>query len=248
LDKVPQLLSAARSRTAEMLSRYPTILSKLQAIELGGTVGALSHRLAQGLKVGAAAIGGFVFVLVLALYVAIDPEYYLCAFLSVLPPSKRPEAKRLLHEAALALRKWFSSQLIAMIAVGTATAVGLLVIGIDDWLLFGALTAVLDVVPYVGPLIAAATAVVVTFAADPGKTPWVIAVYILMQQFEAHLVIPLVMKERIELPPAHLMVMMLILGRWFGILGILVAPGLLAVLRTVYGSSRSSGPSDAKAA
>lgn len=234
LKRLPELANVVRTRIAGWASRYPALQQYFQTIDLSGAVSELTQRVAQGFRVGATAIGGLIFVVFLAIYLAINPRSYLAGLLSLFPSRRRPRVAEILQQSAHVLRQWFGAQLIAMVAVGTLTGLGLLLIGVDYWLLFGALTSVLDIVPYVGPIVAAAAASFVTLSDDPGKVPWVIGLFILMQQIEGHVVIPLVMKERVNLPPAHLVTLMLILGSWFGILGLLIAPGLLAIARTVY--------------
>lgn len=234
LQQGPDLVQNAQARITGFLEQYPTVQARVDSMELGNILSKIPQHLLEGLKIGASAIGGFIFVLVLALYLAMEPGYYVDGFLSAFPASKRAHYKKIMEACASTLRNWFGAQLIAMFAVGGATAIGLLLVGVNNWFLFGVLTAILDIVPYIGPLIAAGTVVLATLATEPEKVWWVVGIFVLMQQLEGNLVIPLVMKGRADLPPAHLMVLMLVLGTWFGILGVLLAPGLLAVARTIY--------------
>jgi predicted PurR-regulated permease PerM len=231
---LPQILDGARQAVLRVLSNSPWLQRQFQSFGWGGAVQNTLQALLAGVQVGAAAIGGFFFVLGVALFLAVSPEQYLAGFLSLFPARHRAKTKHVLLESAVSLRRWFFSQLVAMASVGTLAAIGLKLLGIEYWLFFGLLTAVLDLVPYIGPLLAAAGTVVVTLGSDPGKVPWVIVMYLVVQNIEADLVIPLVMRGRIKLPPVHLMTLMLMLGSWFGVLGVFVAPPLLAVGRTIY--------------
>ena len=227
IKKLPDLIEIVRSRFLKILNNYPTLKKFTQLFRFEDTVKSISTQILQGLKIGISAMGGFIYVLVIGLYLAINPEYYFRSFLSLCPMSHRENVKDLLQRSATSFRKWFISQLIAMTAVGTATGVGLLILGIDNWLLFGVLTALLDIVPYIGPVIAAFCVLIVTFASIPEKTLWVLILFILMQQVEGHLIIPLSDERRWNFLQLHLIITMLILAHWFGIFGVLIAPGLL---------------------
>lgn len=121
-----------------------------------------------------------------------------------------------------------------MSIIGLITSVTLKLIGINYWLLFGLTTAVLDIIPYVGPILAVIFTSIVTLGTQPDKIYWVIGSFLIIQQIEGNLLIPLIMRDRVQLPEAPLIVLMLILSNWFGVLGAFVAPPLLAVVRTIY--------------
>jgi len=233
-EKFPSLIQQARGRLEELFSSFPGLSRQVSNIDVSSLIGGAPGELARGVKFGASAIGGLVFIAILAVYLSLDAENYMVGLLSLWPARSRSKAHKALSESAVTIRQWFVSQLIAMTAVGLLTALGLWIVGLDYWLLFGVLTGLLDIIPYVGPLLSASGAIVIALASDPEKVIFVVLVYFIVQQIEGHLIIPLVMKERIDLPPAHLMTLMLVLGSWFGIVGLLIAPGLLAVGRTLY--------------
>lgn len=234
LKTLPELARSAQERLAQLLDQYPWLRDPVRNFDVGQTLQDAAQVLFKGVRSGVTAITGFIFILFVALYFAVNPESYLRGFLSLFPAYLRGRAKEIMHNSAVTLRRWFVSQLIAMSAVGVATALGLGLIGIDYWLLLGLTTAVLDIVPYIGPFMGFLAVLAVTLATSPEKIIWAIALYLIIQQLEGNLLIPLIMKGRINLPPIHLMALMLILASLFGILGILVAPPLLAVGRTVF--------------
>lgn len=109
------------------------------------------------------------------------------------------------------------AQLVDMAIVGIITGLAIWLVGGSNWLLIGAITAVLEFVPYLGPIIAGALAVLIT-----------------VQQLEGHLITPLVLKEGVNLPPVQLLIFVTIMGSLFGIMGVLVASAVFAVGRTAY--------------
>ncbi|MGZ3699501.1 MAG: AI-2E family transporter, partial [Bdellovibrionota bacterium] len=168
------------------------------------------------------------------LYIASRPASYHAGFLSMFPARMRARLTEVRGESARALRGWFVSQVLAMLIVGVIASVGLKVIGSDYWFQLGSLTATLELVPFIGPAAAFFAAVLVTLASQPDKIWWVGGYFLLLLRLEGDLIIPLLMRGRIELPPVHLLTLMLVMGEGFGVLGFLVAAPLLAVLRKIY--------------
>lgn len=230
----PSYVENAQQRIAELLHDYPWVQRQVQSLQWSALFRSGAQTVLSGLQLGFTAAAGVIFVLTIALYFAANPKDYLAGTLSLFPAHMRRRIQAVVHESATTLRRWFSAQLIAMASVGTITALGLLITGVDYWFALGALTALLDIIPYLGPIAAWIIASVLTLGSEPDKLIWVFAVYVMAQQLESELVVPLVMKGRIRLPPIQLITLMLIFGSWFGVIGVLIAPPLFAVVRTVY--------------
>jgi predicted PurR-regulated permease PerM len=231
---LPEILDRAAARAKDTFERFPWIQRQLSLVREQPAIQELLTRSIHALRIGSAAIVGIVFVNVVAFYIALNPTYYFDGLVGLIPSDHRSSGARLLRDIATNLRRWFRSQLIAMALVGTLTTFALWIIGVDYWLLFGFLTGILDIIPYIGPLIPAVGAIIVTFATHPEKLLWIVVAYILIQQAENHIVIPNVMKQRMNFPPVPLMVSLLIMIKWFGLLGVLLTPGLFTILITAY--------------
>ncbi|MEW6057288.1 MAG: AI-2E family transporter [Bdellovibrionota bacterium] len=233
-QQLPELLSTVKTRLASLFERYPWIQRQVQNFSFANTFRDSAGAVFTGIQFGASAIGGFFFIVIASLYIAVNPGSYLSGFLSLFPSHMRPKTKRVLEASATTLRQWFGSQLIAMTMVGTLTSLGLWILGVDYWPLFGVLTAIVDIVPYIGPFFALIAISLVSFGTQPDQVPWIVGLFLVNQQIESQIIIPLTMKGRIELPPVQLMTTMLVFGSWFGLLGVFVAPPLFAIARTVY--------------
>ena len=131
-------------------------------------------------------------------------------------------------------RVWFRAQLIDMAIIGLITTIGLLIAGVEFWALFGLLTALFGIIPYVGVMIVVVIVSFITLASDPSQVPWVLLVFIITQQIEGNVVLPWVMKGQAEIPEALLIIVMLFFGFWFGLLGVFIAPPLVAVMICLY--------------
>jgi predicted PurR-regulated permease PerM len=119
--------------------------------------------------------------------------------------------------------------------VGAAYGIGLWLIGNPYWLLFAFLAAILEFIPYIGPFLIGLSASLVALAGEhPGHVIWVVVLSLVIQELENHLLIPLVMKDRMALPPVQLLAAAIAMGVWFGLLGVFATPPLFAVARTIY--------------
>ncbi|MFL5815147.1 MAG: AI-2E family transporter [Bdellovibrionia bacterium] len=230
----PELSAEASRRLADLFNRFPSISDNLRKVNFGGNAQTLVGALGQSIRGGIEAITGLIFIIAVSLYISSSRERYVDSLLSLFPKTSHARARFLMGESATALRRWFVAQLIAMSCVGVCASIGFLIIGMPYWAVLGALTAVLDIIPFVGPTIAAVCAVLIALGSDPSKALWVVVNFVIVEHIESNLVVPMVMKGQVDLPPVHLLTLMLIFGNWFGILGVLIAPPTLAVARTLY--------------
>jgi predicted PurR-regulated permease PerM len=234
ITQLPQLATEASRRLADLFHRFPSVSDSLRKVNLGGDAQAVIGALGQSIRGGIEAITGLIFIIAVSLYISSARERYVESVLSLFPKTSHSRARFLMGQSAMALRRWFVAQLIAMSCVGVCASIGFLIIGMPYWAVLGALTAVLDIIPFVGPTVAAICAVLIALGSDPSKALWVVVNFVIVEHIESNLVVPIVMRGQVDLPPVHLLTLMLIFGNWFGILGVLVAPPTLAVARTLY--------------
>ena len=175
-----------------------------------------------------AAVAGLLLVLVLTIYVASDPDTYHRGLMHLFPHSARSRAGEVLSVMAATLRKWLRTQLIAMVAIGVVTTVALFILGIPAAIPLGILAGLLEFIPTIGPVLSAVPAVLMGFVISPEKALAVALVYTAIQMVENHLLIPMLMKEGMDLPPALTILSQALMGMIFGFIGLLVAVPILA--------------------
>ncbi len=193
---------------------------------------------AGALKMLAVGVEGLSFVLIvfmLALFIAANFKSYGRGCLTLFPPRKRGRVAELAAGSVRVVRSWFFSQIIVVSISAVVTAVAMLLIGFDYWLVIAALTLVLDFIPFLGAILTGLIAVILTLGTEPEKLVWVILAYLVIQQLESDVLLPVVMRGRIRLPEAHLLVFVLLMGSALGIVGVFLAPPLFAVLHHLYG-------------
>ena len=175
-----------------------------------------------------AVVSGFLIMLFLAIYIGADPEMYRRGIMHLFPHGKRERAGEVLSAIAAVLRKWLVTQLIAMVTIGVISTVVLLIMGVEAAFALGLIAGLLEFVPTVGPILSAIPAVAMGFIASPEKALWVAVAYWGIQFFENHLLIPLLMKGGINLPPALTIFSQALMALIFGFLGLMCAVPLLA--------------------
>ncbi len=125
---------------------------------------------------------------------------------------------------------WLRVQLLLGLLVGALVYIGLTLLGIRYALTLGVLAAVFELLPVIGPILAAVPAVLLTLLDSPLRAFGVAVMYVLIQQVESHLVIPLVMRRTIGLNPLVVVIALLVGARVAGILGMFLAVPVAAVI------------------
>jgi predicted PurR-regulated permease PerM len=179
------------------------------------------------------ALGSFVIMLFIGIYVSLDPAPYRRGLLSLLAPSLRPRADEVLRQCADTLKSWLGAQLAAMALIGTLTGLGLWLIGIPLAFILGIIAALLAFIPNIGPILALVPALLLAFPEGTNMVIWVLAIYLSVQALESYIVTPLLQQNAVSLPPAFIISVQFLLGLAFGILGLTLATPLAAVALTL---------------
>jgi predicted PurR-regulated permease PerM len=216
--------AAAGSDTSAAAS-VPTLRQRVSQ-ELSG----VSRYLFPFLSSTVTVVAGLFLILVLSIYVGADPELYHTGLLHLVPSDGRERTAVVLTRVAVVLRKWLVTQLIAMVVIGLAATIALLVLRVKAALALGVIAGLLEFVPTIGPILSAIPAIAMGFLDSPEKALYVGLAYLLIQQLEGHLLIPVLMKEGMDLPPALTIVTQGVMALLFGFLGLLVAVPLLAAV------------------
>lgn len=179
------------------------------------------------------AVANLLLVLVAGIYLAARPDRYRRGILKLVPHRARAEAARTVDSAGNALRLWLLGQLVSMTLVGTLVTLGLYLIGMPSALALGFLAGLSEFVPIVGPILSAIPALLLAFSEGGNTVLWVAGLFILVQQVESNLIMPLVQRQTVDLPPVLTLFALVALGVLFGPLGVLLGTPLTVVLYVV---------------
>jgi predicted PurR-regulated permease PerM len=180
-----------------------------------------------GLSV-AGVFGALIVILITAYFMAVRPGPLVDGMVRLVPPSRRRHARHVMERLRAAWIGWMKGVVFDMFISGTLLYIGLTIIGLDFAILFAVLTALLVVVPYFGAIVGAIPPVLFAFTDSPGKALAVLVVYVLVQQIESNLIVPLVMARTTRLHPALIAIGVVVVGNLFGIVGLFVAVPIIS--------------------
>ncbi len=169
-------------------------------------------------------------VIVGGIYLAAQPALYQTGLVKMMPPRSRPLVADALKECSDTLSLWLKGRLVSMTAVGILTAIGLKLIGVPSWLSLALLSALLEFIPFIGPIVAAVPAVLLALAFSPQAAAWTALLYLVVQQIEGNVIEPLVQQRAVSIPPALLLFAMVACALLFGISGVVLGAPLTVVL------------------
>ncbi|HEY4032233.1 MAG TPA: AI-2E family transporter [Caulobacteraceae bacterium] len=251
-------------QAAEAIQLLPQALAdlqqNLQSTDLGSKIvsGASSFNLSlqsalpalmhlPGYAVSTAQVVADVLIVVFGgLFIAATPHGYFRGAVALTPASWRGRLGPFLDDTGSLLRRWLIAQLIAMVTVGLLTGLGLAVIGVPAAGALGLFAAAAEFVPIAGPIAAAIPALLLASLHGLGKTGWTLLLFVVVQQFESNLLIPLLQRRIVHLRPLLVLFSLMAFEVLFGFLGILLAIPLTIVAKTAlerfYIDTQGAGP------
>lgn len=214
----------------------------------------LGRPIVSSVSRGLSAIGTIVIIMFLGLYLAASPAEYLHGVLTLLPPRARPRAEEVLHATARGLRRWMLGAGIAMSSAGLLTGVGLWLLGAPYALALGLLAGFAELIPNVGPIVAAVPAMLLALTSGEDGAKWwhVGLFYLALQTFQSYVIQPVAQKVTVEVSPALSIASLVVLGWLWGALGLFSAVPLVVIatvaikllyVRDVLGPTPTAPPS-----
>ena len=182
-----------------------------------------------GLNV-AGILAALVLILITAYYMAVRPEPLVGGLVSLFPPRRRDHVRHVLDRVRTSWIGWMEGVGIDMIVTFVLLYIGLTIIGLDFAIFFAVLSALLVVVPYFGAIAGGIPPVLFALTESPGRALVVLVVYILVQQLESNVTIPVVMAQRTRMHPAVIAIGVVVVGQLFGFVGLFVAVPILSLI------------------
>jgi predicted PurR-regulated permease PerM len=197
--------------------------------QLLGGVGKLTS--AVGSVIGAAT--SVIVMLVIGIFLASEPRIYDRGIAWMLPLRARTGFYRIAEHVGFTLRRLLFGRLVGMVFEGIFTWLMLAIGGVPFAALLGLVTGVLAFIPNIGAITSGILMVAVGFSAGPHQGLYAIFVYFFVQNIDGYLVVPYIARRTVDLAPAVVLAMQLLMGALFGILGVLFADPILATLKVV---------------
>lgn len=167
-------------------------------------------------------------ILVISVYLVIQDKGIKEFVSSMTPDSSQAYVINLTERVQLKLGSWLRGQLILMLIMGVLVFIGLSLLGVKFALTLALVAGLLEIIPYIGPILGSFPAVALAFLQSPILALFVIVLFIIAHQFENYLIAPLVLRRAVGLNPLVIIISMIIGGNLGGIMGIIVAVPIVA--------------------
>jgi len=185
------------------------------------------------LRTVSAIFGGvfsFLLIVVISFYLAVQ-ERGVENFLRIITPTKHERyVLDLWKRSQTKIGKWMQGQLLLGVLIGILVYLGLTVLGVPYAFTLAIFAAMMELIPVFGPVLAAVPAVILGFIDSPTLGLMVIGLFVIIQQFENHLIYPLVVRKVVGVPPLLVILALIIGGKLAGFLGVLLSVPVAAAI------------------
>lgn len=178
-------------------------------------------------------VGVIVIGLILGLYMSFDYERIVSGVYKIVPKKYKCVVINLSQDVSSTVRKCVNGTLLVALFVFLLDSICFLVIRLDSAILLGMICGITDLIPYVGPYIGGAIAVLVGFTESKRLGILCLIICLVVQVIESYVLQPVVMSKSIKISPILIIVGLLIFGKFFGIFGMIMATPILAMLKVI---------------
>ncbi|MFA7253860.1 MAG: AI-2E family transporter [Patescibacteria group bacterium] len=172
----------------------------------------------------------FLTAIILTIYFLADEKTFSNFLKSSIPLDKKDDIICILDKVSQQVGNWLRGQLILGAAIGLIVFVGLALIGVPYALTLGVIAGVLEIIPIIGPIISGILGTLLALSVSPIKALITVVFYTLVQQLENNFVAPKIMQKAVGLPPAIIIIAILIGSKLLGVLGALIAVPVAGII------------------
>lgn len=176
-------------------------------------------------------LGTFAISLIIGFYLLLDFDKNADAFYLLIPNGLRDETKKLFTSINKPLKKFVNGALIDCSVIFVIMAIGFSIIGLKAPLLFALFCAITNVIPFAGPYIGGAPAVIVGFTQSPTMGFAILIFIFVVQMIEGNLLQPIIMSKATKLSPVTIILGLLVFGYFWGILGMVLSTPIIGVVK-----------------
>ncbi len=198
---------------------------------LTGKVGDLATNIYATLSGFLGGIFTLIIIFVLSFYFTVEENNFKKFIRSITPTKHRPYIEDLVKRIQGQIGLWLRGQLTLGLIVGVFIFIGLTVLNVKYALILALLAAIFEIVPYIGPIMAAIPAVFLAFNQSPVAGLSVIVLYLVVQQLENHIIVPKVMGKTVGLNPLIVILVILVGSKIAGIMGAIIAVPIATALQ-----------------
>jgi len=235
----PRIAEQTTSLREQLPSAADQAFNNIRRTEAGGILVSYFENLDMNLKSGEIAnffgslfgvLSTIYVILFLGIFFMVAPEKYLQGLVLLFPKKKRNRTTEILRTMGTTLKNWLLGKLLSMLIVGVLTGIGLSILGVPLALTLAIFAALISFIPNFGPLLALIPAFLLAYTVDSMTALYVVILYVAIQAIESNILTPLIQKKMISFPMAMVLIAQVVLGLFTGILGVILAVPLIAII------------------
>ncbi|MHB8859531.1 MAG: AI-2E family transporter [Thermoleophilia bacterium] len=182
-------------------------------------------------------------IVVITIYMLLDAKRIGRFVRGLFPAGRQDDATDFIQRSERAVTHWVRAQALLSLLIGISSGLGIWILGaVGIWpqgaqysVFFGAWAGIMEFIPYIGPILAAAPPVFIAFFSSPWISLAVILVFVFIQQVEGHVLVPNIMGQAVGVHPLVVIFAVLAGANTFGIAGMLLALPMMALGHELYG-------------
>lgn len=178
-------------------------------------------------------IGDFFILIIIGIFFAASPGLYQQGVVVLVAPQYRKRLTEVMNTLYFVLKSWLFGKFLAMLFVGIASLVGLIILGVPMAVALAFIAFLLDFIPTLGPIAAAIPAILVAFLEGPMTALWVIIIYFVIQSIESYVLVPIIYQKTVSISPVMTLGSLVLFGILAGPLGIILAAPLVAAIQII---------------
>lgn len=213
-DFPDKLLTTITSSSAEIASGLPNVIITFIVALFSG-------------------VGTFVMGLIIGIYLLIDYDNIANHFRKLIPGHLQNDLHDLSVRMSNEVRKCVNGTFLVALMVLICDSVGFAIVGLNAPALFGLFCGITDLIPFIGPYIGGAAAVIVGLTQDPLIGIGTLIICVIVQIVENYILQPIVMSRASSTHPVIIIIALLVFGHFFGIIGMVLAAPILTILRVI---------------
>lgn len=203
---------------------------KTALLKVGEQLQSIAGNAWKALKVIFNGVFNVVLVLLLTFFLVIDDKV-IEQFIRSLFPARHEQY--ILEKSKLIKIKtgnWLRGQITLVFAIGILTFIGLSILKVEYAVTLAMIAGIMELIPVIGPMIAAIPAILIAVNTSGWLVLWVLILYIVIQQLENNILVPVIMKKAVGIHPIIIILAMLIGAKFLGILGVILAVPVATIL------------------
>ena len=231
-ESFPRLVDALRDFIQNSPYATRALIEKLDfAGMLSSASGMTGQLVGETIHLGKNIGSGLVYLIgsiILIYYFMLDKETVHKTFLKLFPANMRNKAEEILNTISNKIGGYVIAQIATIFSVGVLMTIGLLIIRVEYAILLGLITAILDLIPIVGPAIALLICLAVSYKAGLGVLALIVLVFTITQLTENNFVRPFIFSKFLDIHPIIIYLFLFITAKFWGVIGLVFAPAIAA--------------------